>query len=98
MKTLKDHVILYDAECPMCKVYTHAFTTSGMLDKTGRAPYQQIPESACPVVDRQRAVNEIALVNTVNSTPSSLITERSSSPLQKGPPILSNPALISATG
>jgi hypothetical protein len=65
MKTLKDHVILYDAECPMCKVYTHAFTTSGMLDKTGRAPYQEIPESACPVVDRQRAVNEIALVNTV---------------------------------
>jgi predicted DCC family thiol-disulfide oxidoreductase YuxK len=30
MKTLKDHVILYDAECPMCKVYTHAFTTTGM--------------------------------------------------------------------
>ncbi len=65
MKTLKDHVILYDAECPMCKVYTHAFTTTGMLDKTGRAPYQEIPGFACPVVDRQRAVNEIALVNKV---------------------------------
>jgi predicted DCC family thiol-disulfide oxidoreductase YuxK len=65
MKTLKDHVILYDAECPMCKVYTRAFTNTGMLDKTGRAPYQEIPDFACPVVDRQRAVNEIALVDKV---------------------------------
>jgi len=65
MKTLKDHVILYDSECPMCKVYTHAFTSTGMLDKEGRAPYQEMPSFACPVVDQQRAVNEIALVNTV---------------------------------
>jgi hypothetical protein len=63
MKTLKNHVILYDAECPMCKVYTHAFTTTGMLDSEGRAPYQDMPEYACPIVDRQRAVNEIALVD-----------------------------------
>jgi hypothetical protein len=65
MKTLKDHVILYDSECPMCKIYTHAFTSTGMLDKEGRAPYQDMPPFACPVVDQQRAVNEIALVNTV---------------------------------
>ena len=63
MNTLKNHVILYDAECPMCKVYTRAFTSTGMLDTEGRAPYQQMPEFACPIVDRQRAVNEIALVN-----------------------------------
>jgi predicted DCC family thiol-disulfide oxidoreductase YuxK len=63
MNTLKDHVILYDAECPMCKVYTRAFTTTGMLDKEGRVPYQDMPDFACPVIDQQRAVNEIALVN-----------------------------------
>ena len=65
MKTLKDHVILYDSECPMCKVYTHAFTSTGMLDREGRAPYQDMPSFACPLVDQQRAVNEIALVDTV---------------------------------
>ena len=65
MKTLKDHVILYDSECPMCTVYTHVFTSTGMLDKEGRAPYQDMPSFACPVVDQQRAVNEIALVDTV---------------------------------
>jgi predicted DCC family thiol-disulfide oxidoreductase YuxK len=64
MRTLRDHIILYDADCPMCKVYTRAFTHTGMLDRNGRASYQDMPEAACPLVDRQRAVNEIALVNT----------------------------------
>ena len=63
MKTLKNHLILYDAECPMCNLYTHAFTTTGMLDPQGRAPYQDMPEFACPLVDRQRAVDEIALID-----------------------------------
>lgn len=64
MKTLAGYTILYDAECPMCNLYTQAFVKTGMLDKAGRAPYQQMPEAACPLIDRQRAVNEIALVNT----------------------------------
>jgi hypothetical protein len=34
-----------------------------MLDPNGRAPYQNMPEFACPLVDRQRAVNEIALID-----------------------------------
>ena len=64
MNTLKDHIILYDAECPMCKLYTNAFIKTGMLAGDGRVAYQQMPEAVCPYVDRQRAVNEIALINT----------------------------------
>lgn len=63
MKTLKDHVVLFDAECPMCSVYTRAFVKTGMLDGNGRAAYQHIPQNSCLVYDRQRAANEIALVN-----------------------------------
>jgi len=63
MRPLKNHLILYDAECPMCQLYTKAFTNTGMLDPNGRAPYQNMPEFACPLVDRQRAVNEIALID-----------------------------------
>ncbi|NEU10152.1 DUF393 domain-containing protein [Flavihumibacter sp. R14] len=63
MKTLKNHLILFDAECPMCRMYTHAFVEIGMLDNNGRTAYQEIPAQACPMLDRQRAVNEIALVN-----------------------------------
>ena len=63
MKTLKNHLILFDAECPMCILYTQAFVESGMLDNNGRTAYQEFPAQACPMLDRQRAVNEIALVN-----------------------------------
>ncbi|MGV3766620.1 MAG: hypothetical protein ACO1NW_10865 [Chitinophagaceae bacterium] len=63
MRTLRNHLILYDAECPMCKLYTNAFVSSGMMAANGREAYQRLPEAACPLVDKQRAVNEIALVN-----------------------------------
>lgn len=61
MKTLKNHTILFDAECPMCRVYTKAFVKTGMIDKEGRQSYQQV-DYKCNV-DMQRAVNEIALLN-----------------------------------
>lgn len=64
MKALKDHLILYDAECPMCNLYTGAFVKTGMLDRDGRAAYQHTTTYQCPQVNMQRAVNEIALVNT----------------------------------
>ncbi|MEJ2881747.1 DUF393 domain-containing protein [Pedobacter sp. GR22-6] len=65
MKTLRNHTILYDAECPMCRMYTKAFTQVGMLDERGAQPYQQMPETVCAFVDQKRAVNEIALVDHV---------------------------------
>lgn len=63
MKTLKNHLILFDEECPMCRMYTNAFVSTGLLEKDGRAAYQELSAQACPMVDRQRAANEIALVN-----------------------------------
>ncbi|WP_431214023.1 hypothetical protein ACQ86N_03830 [Puia sp. P3] len=85
MRTLRNHIILFDAECPMCDLYSRGFVASGMLDGDGREPYQEVlggggtvlggggkivgagvvaGGGVCPVVDRQRAVNEIALVDT----------------------------------
>jgi hypothetical protein len=63
MKTLKNHMVLFDAECPMCQAYTLAFVKTGMLDDNGRAAYQNEFTNFCPLIDKQRAVNEIALVN-----------------------------------
>ena len=62
MKTLKDHVILYDAVCPMCNLYTKGFIKTGMLDQKGRVPYQNLSAEMACKVDPQRFVNEIALV------------------------------------
>ncbi|KQS31630.1 DCC1-like thiol-disulfide oxidoreductase family protein [Pedobacter sp. Leaf194] len=64
MKTLANHIILYDEECPMCFAYTKAFIKLDMLPKNGREAYQNPPESVCRLIDKQRAANEIALVNT----------------------------------
>ncbi|RFZ91803.1 DUF393 domain-containing protein [Mucilaginibacter conchicola] len=63
MKTLGNYTILYDAECPMCDIYTKAFVKTGLLDSAGRTPYQELAQDACPLVNRQRAADEIALVN-----------------------------------
>lgn len=65
MKTLHGFIILYDAVCPLCRVYTHAFVQTGMLDQEGRQPYQEMPTACAIHVNQQRAVNEIALVNPV---------------------------------
>jgi hypothetical protein len=67
MKTLPDHVILYDGDFPMCSLYTKTFVASGMITEGGRQPYQ----SAGPRVaglDRDRAVNEIALIDRKTGT------------------------------
>jgi hypothetical protein len=66
MKTLKNHLILFDAECAMCRVYTKAFVKTSMLDGGGHAAYQNTLDFVCPVIDKQKAVDEIALVNLKN--------------------------------
>jgi predicted DCC family thiol-disulfide oxidoreductase YuxK len=63
MKTLSNHLILFDEECPLCALYTKAMVNTGVLDSDGREAYQQLEQEACPMVDRQRAVDEIALVD-----------------------------------
>jgi predicted DCC family thiol-disulfide oxidoreductase YuxK len=63
MRTLKEHVILYDGVCPLCNVYTNAFVKYKFLDQNGRTTYQNMPSSIASCVDSQKAVNEIALVN-----------------------------------
>ncbi|MBL0745027.1 DCC1-like thiol-disulfide oxidoreductase family protein [Chryseolinea lacunae] len=63
MKTLKNHIILYDDECPMCDLYTRQFVRTGMLDQNGRAPYAQA-DALHLALDKERARNEIAMVDT----------------------------------
>ncbi|WP_290791536.1 DCC1-like thiol-disulfide oxidoreductase family protein [Flavihumibacter sp. UBA7668] len=65
MKTLHGFIILYDADCPLCRVYTNDFVQTGMLDMEGRQSYQEMPATCAVHVNQQKAVNEIALVNPV---------------------------------
>lgn len=66
MKTLHDHTIIYDDECPMCNLYTGAFINAKVLDENGRVAFSKMPESLRQQIDSKRACNEIALVNVKN--------------------------------
>ena len=64
MKTLANHLLLFDAECPICDAYSKAVVKSGLINNDGRKAYQQeLDAPTCPLVDRQRAADQIALVN-----------------------------------
>lgn len=68
MKTLKNQTLLYDEDCPLCRVYTKGFITAGMLDENGKKPYCQLSEEEQNFIDVKRASNEIALVDNENKT------------------------------
>lgn len=63
MKTLKNHTLIYDNECPMCEMYSKGFTKYGMLDENGREAFTEISVRNKDLVDFHRAKNEIALVD-----------------------------------
>jgi len=68
MKTLHDHTIIYDDECPMCCQYTNVFVKTGMLDQLGRAAYTDVVKNNLPNINWERARNEIALINKKDNT------------------------------
>jgi hypothetical protein len=68
MKTLKNQTLLYDEDCPLCRLYTSGFITAGMLDENGKKPYCQINNDVQNFIDLKRASNEIALVDNKNKT------------------------------
>jgi hypothetical protein len=66
MESLKNHVLVYDSECPMCDLYTKGFIRAGMLDNDGRVAYgcAKVPAS----FSNDRARDEIALIDYENGT------------------------------
>ena len=68
MKTLTNHTLLYDEDCPMCNLYTAGFIKANMLDENGRKPFVTLTNEEENYIDLDRAKNEIALVDTKNKT------------------------------
>jgi len=63
MRTLKNYALIYDDQCPICQVYTKALVVTGVFEKKGREAYQVMEDQTCTLIDKDRARNEIALVN-----------------------------------
>ncbi|WP_185225829.1 DCC1-like thiol-disulfide oxidoreductase family protein [Chryseobacterium indologenes] len=62
MKTLNNHTLIYDNECPMCNLYSKGFTQYGMLAEKGREAFTEISVGNKNLIDFDRAKNEIALI------------------------------------
>ena len=63
MKTLQNHTLIYDNECPMCNIYSKGFIKAGMLDEKGREAFTELSFKNKNLIDFTRAKNEIALVD-----------------------------------
>ena len=63
MKTLKQHTLIFDGECPMCSMYSSVLVKSGMMDPEDNQAYNEAAKQGLPNVDWRRARNEIALLN-----------------------------------
>lgn len=63
MKTLQNHTLIYDNECPMCNIYSKGFIKSGMLNESGREAFTELSFKNKNLIDFNRAKNEIALVD-----------------------------------
>lgn len=68
MKTLANHTLIYDEDCPLCQAYTSTFVKTGMLDSDGRKSYSAAVHNAPQFLDIERAKNEIALVDNARKT------------------------------
>lgn len=68
MKTLKNHTLIYDNECPMCNIYSKGFIKCGMLDENGREAFTDLSFENKDIIDFNRAKNEIALVDHEKNT------------------------------
>ena len=64
MKPLKNHVLIYDGDCPMCRMYSHAFVKTHMLEQNGIQSYSVVTGNIKREIDMEQARNEIALVDT----------------------------------
>jgi hypothetical protein len=64
MKTLTQHILLYDQDCPICDLYSCGMQKTKMLDENGRQPYGEFRFEQNNFVNKKRAANEIALVDT----------------------------------
>ncbi len=61
---LKDKVMLYDDNCPMCKAYTRGFVSAGLLTEEGRQQFSTAHPEIMQSIDLQRGRHEIPLYDT----------------------------------
>lgn len=62
--TIKNKVMVYDDNCPLCNAYTSAFVKIGLLEANGRKAFSEATDSIMCKLDAHKSKNEIPLLDT----------------------------------
>lgn len=61
---MKNKLLIYDDNCPLCSWYSAQFVKFGFLPKEGRRPFSTIDTTYLNAIDFNRGRNEIPLIDT----------------------------------
>jgi len=63
---MKNKILIYDDNCPLCNWYSGLFVKCGMLPKDGRKPFSVLDPVLLDKIDISRSRNEIPLLDTAS--------------------------------
>jgi hypothetical protein len=61
---MKNKILVYDDNCPMCSWYSSLFVRAGLLPPNGRKAFSSLEPSLLNLIDFTRSRNEIPLLDT----------------------------------
>ena len=64
MSTMKNKILVYDDNCPLCSWYTGLFIKYGFLEHGGRKAFSKLDAATLTKIDFDRSRNEIPLLDT----------------------------------
>jgi predicted DCC family thiol-disulfide oxidoreductase YuxK len=64
INSMKNIILIYDDNCPLCVWYTGMFVKYGLLDSRQRKPFSTIDNSTIQSIDLDKAKDAIPLINT----------------------------------
>lgn len=61
---MKNKILVYDDNCPLCTWYSGLFVKYGFLEEEGRKPFSTLDDSLITKIDFDKSRNEIPLLDT----------------------------------
>src|SRR5258705_8656470 len=61
---MKNKILVYDDNCPLCTWYSGLFVKYGFLDTDGRKPFSTLDDNLFSKIDFAKSRNEIPLLDT----------------------------------
>jgi hypothetical protein len=64
---MKNKILIYDDNCPLCTWYSGLFVKYGFLNENGRKPFSTLDDKLLSSIDFNKSRNEIPLLDTLTN-------------------------------